>query len=248
MYTFRHVYAILLMVLAVNTYAFPWPFSREDVSKRQVIDVASAVCKSRKSHWHGWSSVHNIFAFGDSYSSNGFDVLGTQPNSLNALGNPSVYKPNETCSCDGPNWLNNIVLSYNQSFIKLFDLAAGGAAVDKSLTPELFDLTPSMVQQVYDFFKPHYGLGGDRSATWSSEHTLFTAFFGINDLSMLQDHASMQTRLSKMYLYQKQFSHPGWEMIHFKEPYSIPILICYKRYYLPFSISKLCAKKHKTCR
>lgn len=145
-------------------------------------DSTVLTCNNRGTHWHGWSSIHKIFSFGDSYTTTNFQVTGAQPNTTYPYGNPP-YVQNGT-SADGPNWIENLVTGYNQSFIELFNFAVGGAAVDKSLTHEIYDIVPDFTEQVANTFLPYYAGVGNRSANWSSDHVLFTAFFGINDLSM----------------------------------------------------------------
>ena len=43
---------------------------------------------SSRGSWPGWSGIEHMFIFGDSYTTTGFEVNGTQPSRENPLGNP----------------------------------------------------------------------------------------------------------------------------------------------------------------
>ena len=128
-------------------------------------------------HWHGWPSIAQFFTFGDSYTSNGFNPAGPQPNATNPDGRSSLL----SASSDGSNWAEYLTDNYNQSYIRLYDLAQGGAAVNKSLTPELYAVTEDFDNQITYGFMPVYGPG--KSVKWNADSSLFSTFFGINDIS-----------------------------------------------------------------
>ena len=136
-------------------------------------------------------------ASGDSYTSTLFDIHGEQPNSENPLGNPAY--PGGTSS-DGPNYVDFLTTTYNRSYIQTFNLGFGGATVDPSLVPSPFgDIVQSFKQQVQQEFIPTYG---DKFAVpWSPANSLFTLFFGINDLilSHSQQNDSLNYAIIKSY-------------------------------------------------
>ena len=115
---------------------------------------------------------------GDSYTTTVFDIHGEQPNPSNPLGNPSYPG---TTSCNGPNWVDFLTTTYNESYIQTYNMAFGGAVVDSSLVGEIF---PSVVrnlrQQVADEFISIYG--NKTIAPWTSSNSLFAIFIGINDV------------------------------------------------------------------
>lgn len=93
---------------------------------------------------------------GDSYTTTGFDAIaGPQPNAVNPLGNPNEPYYGHTSS-NGPNWIRQLTTKYNQSFIKTFNLACGGATVASSLIHPIHPEYLSLEQQVKDLFIPLY--------------------------------------------------------------------------------------------
>jgi hypothetical protein len=133
---------------------------------------------------------------GDSYTSTGFNVRGPQPNPGNPLGNPAY--PGATSS-NGPNYVDFLSSTYNQSYIQTYCFGYGGATIDPALLPSPYGLiVQSFEQQVTESFLPFYTHG---EVPWSAEDTLFTVFFGINDviLSYLQQNSSLNYALIKDY-------------------------------------------------
>ncbi|MCJ1307704.1 hypothetical protein MMC25_001352 [Agyrium rufum] len=128
-------------------------------------------------YWPGWSKITKFFPFGDSYTTTGFNVSLTQPGPGNPLGNPPY--PGYTSS-NGPNWVDFLTTTYNQSFLETYNLAYGGATVDSSLVAQYLPTVLDFVQQVNDEFIPYYVK--KNTAGWTSENSLFAAFFGINDV------------------------------------------------------------------
>ncbi|KNZ81956.1 Thermolabile hemolysin [Termitomyces sp. J132] len=83
-------------------------------------------------------------------------------------------------SSNGPNWVNFLGATYNQTDVKVFDLASGGATVDAALVPPFSSTVFSIVDQVSQFKqilapKP---VGGQ----WDSSNSLFAFWIGINDV------------------------------------------------------------------
>lgn len=119
---------------------------------------------------------------GDSYTSTLFDIHGPQPNPGNPLGNPPY--PGSTSS-NGPNFVDFLTTTYNRSYIETYNLGFGGATIDQLLATSPYgDIVQSFKQQVQDQFLPTYG---DKAAVpWRSADSLFTIFFGINDVILTQ--------------------------------------------------------------
>lgn len=134
---------------------------------------------------------------GDSYTTTLFDIHGPQPNPGNPLGNPPY--PGSTSS-NGPNFVDFLTTTYNRSYIETYNLGFGGATVDPLLVPSPYgDIVQSFKQQVQDKFLPTYG---DKAAVpWCSADSLFTIFFGINDviLTQAQQNDSLNYDIIKSY-------------------------------------------------
>ena len=144
--------------------------------------------------WTGWSNMKYLFALwvssyeanfgshfssGDSYTTIGFSLGSIQPSSRNPLGNPGY--PGATSS-DGPNYIDYLTETYNHSLIETYDFGYGGATIDPSIVPNPYgSLVQSFQQQVQQEFLPNYASGG--IVPWLSVNSLFTIFFGINDVN-----------------------------------------------------------------
>ncbi|KAI4716052.1 hypothetical protein E4T48_07732 [Aureobasidium sp. EXF-10727] len=132
----------------------------------------------KNGHYPGWAGIKHIFAFGDSYTTTGFNTSLTQPGPGNPLGNPTY--PGYTSS-NGPNWIDYLTTTYNKSFIETVNLAFGGATVDSTLVAPYLPTVLSVKQQVQDEFLPLYA-SHFSPVPWTSDDTLFTIFIGINDI------------------------------------------------------------------
>lgn len=123
---------------------------------------------------------------GDSYSTVGFSVTGAQPNTSNPIGNPAF--PGDTTT-NGLNWVSDASTVYNTSLVLSYDFAVAGATVDDDLVMAYLTTVPSFVQQVSEFGTYYaqgsgvYTASASSSVEWSSSNSLFTAWFGINDIS-----------------------------------------------------------------
>lgn len=143
--------------------------------------TASATCSAvaaPTSYWPGWAGLSYLVTFGDSYSTTGFNDTLTQPNAANPLGNPAY--PGYTAT-NGPNWVDFLTTTYNQSFLETVNLAYGGATVDSALVVPYLPTVLSLKEQVQDEYLPVYA---DHPSffDWSSNNTLFGTFIGINDV------------------------------------------------------------------
>ena len=132
---------------------------------------------------------------GDSYTSTGFQIHGEQPNPANPQGNPAY--PGST-SANGPNYVDFLTTTYNRSYIQTYNLGYGGATIDPSLVASPFgDIVQSFRQQLHDEFLPTYA--NNPTVPWAPADTLFTIFFGINDviISYGQRNSSLTYALIK---------------------------------------------------
>ncbi|RMY21855.1 hypothetical protein D0867_03082 [Hortaea werneckii] len=119
------------------------------------------------------------FAFGDSYTDVGFNVMtGPYPNPSNYEGNPD---PPGKSSAYALNWAQDISAEYNKSLIYLYDFAHSGAIVNSSLISPYQSVNNTFTAQIDNQFLP-YLTGEDRIVDWHSSDALFTVFFGINDI------------------------------------------------------------------
>lgn len=130
------------------------------------------------SSWSGWKNVKYFFVFGDSYTQTGFDVKGTQPNPSNPMGNPPY--PGWTSS-NGPNWVDFMTYTYNESYVQTYNMAYGGATVDSALVTPYAPTVLSLKNQVEDLYlktyAPHL-----TAAPWNGGNSLHAFFIGINDV------------------------------------------------------------------
>ena len=134
---------------------------------------------------------------GDSYTSTNFTTFGEQPSSSNALGNPPY--PGATSS-NGPNYIDFLTTTYNESYIQTYNLAYGGATVNPFLVPTLYGASVrTFLSQVEKDFIPLYV--NNTNVPWQSSDTLFTVFFGINDCiqSYAQNNDTLNYAIIKSY-------------------------------------------------
>ncbi|KAI9750501.1 MAG: hypothetical protein M4579_006451 [Chaenotheca gracillima] len=142
--------------------------------------VPTTSSRSAVAGWQGFDKISYIFSFGDSYTTTGFNVTMEQPCPSNPFGNPPY--PGYTSS-NGPNWIDFLTTTYNQSFIETINLAYGGATVDSDLVAQYLPTVLDLRQQVNEEFLPYYA-AKDKTVDipWKSDNSLFSFFFGINDV------------------------------------------------------------------
>ncbi|KAK5131701.1 hypothetical protein LTR08_000755 [Meristemomyces frigidus] len=146
--------------------------------------TVSATCSAPSSssaptsYWPGWVDITHMVAFGDSYTTTSFNITGAQPNAANPLGNPAY--PGYTAT-NGPNWVDFLTTTYNETFLETINLAYGGATVDSALVAPYLPTVLSVKQQVQNEFIPVYA---DHPSffDWQANSTLFATFIGINDV------------------------------------------------------------------
>ena len=101
-----------------------------------------------------------------------------QPSPDLPLGNPAY--PGLTSS-NGPNYIDFLTTTYNDSFIETYNLGFGGATVDSDIVPCYDPAVPDFRAQVNNEFFPYYV--DEPTAGWNSGNSLFISFFGINDIT-----------------------------------------------------------------
>ncbi|CAK4034549.1 carbohydrate esterase family 16 [Lecanosticta acicola] len=133
----------------------------------------------RGTHFHGLEAIENIFIFGDSWTSTGFEENGEQPSIANPFGNPEY--PGATAT-NGPNWVGYLTAVQNITLVKTFNFAYGGSTVDLELihpdVPALRDLK----YQINEQYLAYYVNAEPRPLDWSPENTLFIVWIGLNDI------------------------------------------------------------------
>lgn len=126
---------------------------------------------------------------GDSYTSTNFSFSGNPPDVENAIGNP-VYPG--TTSTDGPNYIDFLISTQNQSLVRLFNLADGGSTINASLVPSAFGPNVKSFEDQVRLVPPR----SSPSLPWTSLATLFVAFVGINDVFSIRTPANPQSQLA----------------------------------------------------
>ena len=134
---------------------------------------------------------------GDSYTSTGFDIHGSQPNTGNPLGNPAY--PGKTSS-NGPNYIDFLATTYNESYIQTYNFGYGGATIDPNVIGSPYGMiVQSFRQQVLEEFISVYA--NNPNVPWTDANSLFTIFFGINDimLSYANRNSNLNSALIEAY-------------------------------------------------
>jgi len=129
------------------------------------IPIASAI---------SWNATEYMFVFGDSYTADGYNVSA-------GINSPD---PGHTFS-NGPNWVEFLTSTYNQTAVKTFNLAYDGATIDSALVPPYDPTVLSVVDQVSEFMD--YLASKPTGAEWNSTNSLFAIWIGINDLGSSVD-------------------------------------------------------------
>ncbi|KAG8217936.1 carbohydrate esterase family 16 protein [Butyriboletus roseoflavus] len=116
-----------------------------------------------------WNATEYMFVFGDSYTTDGYNISA-------GVNSPT---PGYTSS-NGPNWVEFLTSTYNQTAVKTFNLAYGGATTDSALVPPYLPTVLSVVDQVSQFNE--YLAPKPAGAQWDSTNSLFSIWIGINDI------------------------------------------------------------------
>ncbi|KAL8930353.1 MAG: hypothetical protein Q9172_000062 [Xanthocarpia lactea] len=174
-----------------NPPAIPHNLTSRPQGWRDAPSVPPLVTRQAGKAWPGWRDLQYLFTFGDSYTSTSFNINGPQPSRENPLGNPPY--PGAT-SANGPNYVDFLTTTYNQSFIQTFNLGYGGATIDPSLIGSPYGLiVQSFQQQVQERFLPTYATNS--GIEWSGSNSLFTDVI----LSYAQRNSTLNFLLIKSY-------------------------------------------------
>ncbi|CAF9910001.1 MAG: hypothetical protein ALECFALPRED_006129 [Alectoria fallacina] len=129
---------------------------------------------------YGAQDMHD----GDSYSSTEFNPKNKQPSPTNPFGNPPLPK---SSSID-QKWIHYLTLTYNSSVIQTYNMADYGATMD------------GFVRFYHEHFMPHYGISNHSGAAgWNATNSLFTTFFGINDVRRCTDQPLTKDDCSEIF-------------------------------------------------
>ncbi|KAL5489960.1 hypothetical protein ACEPAI_4793 [Sanghuangporus weigelae] len=131
-----------------------------------VVPLVVAICANGKL---AWNSTQFLFTFGDSYTTDGFNISAGVDSSV----------PGFTSS-NGQNWVQFLGSTYNITDTKIFNLASGGATIDSALVTPFEPTVLSIVDQVaqFDQLLASKPIG----AEWGSDNSLFAFWIGINDV------------------------------------------------------------------
>ncbi|EIN12103.1 hypothetical protein PUNSTDRAFT_43146 [Punctularia strigosozonata HHB-11173 SS5] len=126
-----------------------------------------------------WPDVTNVFSFGDSYT-----------DTYARLTDGKLSPPQDSkTTAGGPMWIEYLTSTYNVSHVNLFNFASisiifiisyGGAVTDQNIIAQSSSATQSFRDQVNNFLE--YYANNSSLAQWNKNNTLFTIFFGINDI------------------------------------------------------------------
>ncbi|KAJ7737093.1 fungal cellulose binding domain-containing protein [Mycena metata] len=174
------------------------------------------------------------FAFGDSYTTTGFDPTSTLPAPGNPLGNPAF--PGETGG-GGENYVGFDTVTYNKSLILTYDYAAGGATINATLVAPITLALPDEVEQ--------FLVGAvtkSETSPWTSENALFSVWIGINDIGntfylngsrdafsdvLLDDYFAQVQRLVLVRLIFSEVGGRNFLFINVPPTYRAPLLVSF---------------------
>ncbi|KAJ6077672.1 uncharacterized protein N7446_000608 [Penicillium canescens] len=139
--------------------------------------------------------IKNLFVFGDSYTSTGFNTSGPQPSLSDPLGNPVLGQGTST---NGNNWVGYTAAVYNTSLLLAYDLAVYGATIDNNIVSAV---PHDLVYQVETDFRERYCKDDENPQEWNSEDTLFAIWIGINDIHFSYERDDTDEVLT--YLFQR---------------------------------------------
>ncbi|KAG9318920.1 carbohydrate esterase family 16 protein [Chiua virens] len=111
-----------------------------------------------------WNATEYLFVFGDSYSASGYNISAGINSSDPGL-----------TSSNGPNWVEFLTNTYNQTALNTFNLAYDGATIDSALVTPYLPTTKFLSSTSTWSSKP-------AGAQWNSTNSLFAIWIGINDV------------------------------------------------------------------
>ncbi|KAF3163380.1 hypothetical protein EYR41_008846 [Orbilia oligospora] len=138
------------------------------------------------------SAIQHWFAFGDSYTYNGFNPWGTQPSTNNPLGNPAF--PGDTTS-GGANYIGLTVSTYKKSDVFAYGFGISGATIDPALA---YPTQGRALDVEINMWIQQYSNRATVGVPWTSDNTLFSLFFGVNDITVTMARTDMDTYTDKI--------------------------------------------------
>ena len=90
-------------------------------------------------------------------------------------------------------------MTYNASFIRTFNIAKGGATIDRETVPPhpALSYTATFKEQVDNIFTFGYVPKRGKKDGWKSANTLFTVWFGVVDLEMLMQRHEVPPNINE---------------------------------------------------
>ncbi|KAJ7828747.1 hypothetical protein B0H14DRAFT_1216345 [Mycena olivaceomarginata] len=138
--------------------------------------------------WPGFSSLKNLFIFGDSYSAIGYAANLPPPTKIDRETVP--YKYLTYADVDGTNWVGYLLMQHApHPDLLVHDYAVGGARVPATSRG-------AVETQVNENFLAGYAM--DRTAEglpWDAADSLFVTWVGINDCAYAETHDETQELL-----------------------------------------------------
>lgn len=137
------------------------------------------------------SSPTHWFLFGDSYTWPNFNHSHRQPDDVNPFGNPAL--PGHTICGVVPNYVYYAAVQYNRSLTYAYNFARAGATINATLVPGGTNLT--LVAQAGEFEEAYSGPSPPANVSWSADNSLFSLWFGINDIGGSYNRVANQPSL-----------------------------------------------------
>ncbi|KAF2767475.1 lipolytic enzyme, G-D-S-L [Teratosphaeria nubilosa] len=119
-----------------------------------------------------------LFVFGDSYTTTGFNVSGTQPSLSDPMGNPGY--PGTTLS-GYDNWIDVVVFNSSRNGTVAYNYATSSNFVNVTAAQGQAYEAPGPIKDFGDQLTEFSQLGED--VAWNSANSVFFNFFGINDVT-----------------------------------------------------------------
>ena len=143
-------------------------------------------------------SILYFFNFGDSYTQNGFayNLSGPLPTPQNPTGHPA---PGTQTWSLGENYVEWLTTTYNNTLIFDYDFGWGGATINDSIVSSGESSIKSFEDQVTSLFEPQFSSGDNGQVPWNGQNSIFSIFFGINDISHSCADAETQDDLLDSY-------------------------------------------------
>ena len=123
-----------------------------------------------------------FFNFGDSYTQNGFvfDIDGPLPSPGNPTGHPALGTNTFSNGLVYTEWL---ATTYNNTEVFDYDFGWGGATINASIVAPSSTSIATFEEQVTQYFEPMFSSQDGGAVPWTGQNSIFSIFFGINDIS-----------------------------------------------------------------